>query len=129
MADRQVLSSPRIAPAVGPYSQAVRCGDLLFCSGIIPTDPATGKIVEGGIREQVTRVLDSIKLLLEDCGVGLGDVVKASVFMADLGEFAEMNAIYATYFPQDPPARSTFQVGALPLGARVEIEVIVALPA
>jgi 2-iminobutanoate/2-iminopropanoate deaminase len=84
-------------------------------------------MVEGGIREQVTRVLDNIKLLLEDCGASLGDVVKTSVFMANLGDFAEMNAVYATYFPQDPPARSTFQVGALPLGAQVEIEVIAAL--
>ncbi|MBP8952488.1 MAG: RidA family protein [Armatimonadetes bacterium] len=121
------MSSPRIPPAVGPYSQAIRSGNLLFCSGIVPLDPATGKMVEGGIREQVTRVLDNIKLLLEDCGASLGDVVKTSVFMANLGDFAEMNAVYATYFPQDPPARSTFQVGALPLGAQVEIEVIAAL--
>jgi len=125
--DREVMSSPRIPPAVGPYSQAIRSGNLLFCSGIVPLDPATGKMVEGGIREQVTRVLDNIKLLLEDCGASLGDVVKTSVFMANLGDFAEMNAVYATYFPQDPPARSTFQVGALPLGAQVEIEVIAAL--
>ncbi len=127
MPDREVMSSPRIPPAVGPYSQAIRSGNLLFCSGIVPLDPATGKMVEGGIREQVTRVLDNIKLLLEDCGASLGDVVKTSVFMANLGDFAEMNAVYATYFPQDPPARSTFQVGALPLGAQVEIEVIAAL--
>ncbi|NSW54513.1 MAG: reactive intermediate/imine deaminase [Armatimonadetes bacterium] len=121
------MSSPRIPAAVGPYSQAVRSGNLLFCSGIVPLDPATGKMVEGGIREQVTRVLENIKLLLEDCGASLGDVVKTTVFMANLGDFAEMNAVYATYFPHDPPARSTFQAGALPLGAQVEIEVIAAL--
>ena len=125
MPDREVMSSPRIPPAVGPYSQAIRSGNLLFCSGIVPLDPATGKMVEGGIREQVTRVLDNIKLLLEDCGASLGDVVKTSVFMANLGDFAEMNAVYAGFFSEPYPARACVEVSGLPVeGALLTIKVI-----
>ena len=124
---KQTLSSSRLPPAVGPYSQAVRSGNLLFCSGVIPLDPETKKIVEGGIAEQTRRVLDSLSLLLEDCGTGLEGVVKATVFLQNMEHFAQFNAIYAEYFPSDPPARSTIQVARLPLDALIEVEAIAVL--
>ena len=124
---KQTLSSSRIPPAVGPYSQAVRTGNLLFCSGVIPLDPETKKIVEGGITEQTRRVLDSLSLLLEDCGTGREAVVKTTVFLQNMEHFAQFNAIYAEYFPFDPPARSTIEVARLPLGALIEVEAIAEL--
>ena len=124
---KQTLSSSRIPPAVGPYSQAVRAGNLLFCSGVIPLDPETKKIVEGGIAEQTRRVLDSLSLLLEDCGTGREAVVKTTVFLQNMEHFAQFNAIYAEYFPSDPPARSTVQVARLPLDALIEVEAIAEL--
>lgn len=124
---KQTLSSSRIPPAVGPYSQAVRAGNLLFCSGVIPLDPETKKIVEGGIAEQTRRVLDSLSLLLEDCGSGREAVVKTTVFLQNMEHFAQFNAIYAEYFPSDPPARSTIEVARLPLGALIEVEAIAEL--
>lgn len=124
MPARQTLSTDRLAPAVGPYSQAVRYGDLLFCSGVIPLDPQTRKLVDGGIAEQTRRVLDSLSILLEDCGSGLGKVLKTTVFLQNLEHFAEFNAIYAQYFPHEPPARSTVQVARLPLGALIEVEAV-----
>jgi len=125
---KQTLSSGRIPPAVGPYSQAVRTGSLLFCSGVIPLDPETKKIVEGGIEEQTRRVLDSLTLLLEDCGTGRESVIKTTVFLQNMEHFAQFNAIYAEYFPSDPPARSTVQVARLPLDALIEVEAIAVLP-
>ncbi len=122
--DKQCLSSDRIPPAVGPYSQAVRCGDLLFCSGVIPLDPATRKPVPGGIAEQARQALDNLSRLLEDCGSSLGQVVKTTVFMQNMEHFAEFNAIYAEYFPQAPPARSAVQVARLPLDVLIEVEAI-----
>lgn len=127
MPDRQTFSSDRLPPAVGPYSQAVRTGSLLLCSGVLPLDPDTRKLVEGGIAEQTRRVLDSLSLLLEDCGATLAQVVKTTVFLQHMEHFAEFNAIYAGYFPAEPPARSTVEVAALPLGALIEVEAIVAL--
>jgi len=124
---KQTLSSSRIPPAVGPYSQAVRAGNLLFCSGVIPLDPETKKIVEGGLAEQTRRVLDSLSLLLEDCGSGREAVVKTTVFLQNMEHFAQFNAIYAEYFPSDPPARSTIEVARLPLGALIEVEAIAVL--
>jgi 2-iminobutanoate/2-iminopropanoate deaminase len=126
--DKQCLNSERLAPAVGPYSQAVRVGQWLFCSGVIPVDPETKKIVEGDIAVQARRVLDNITILLEDCGTGLGNVVKTTVFLKDMGDFATVNPIYAEYFSQDPPARSTVEVARLPLNASIEVEVIASLP-
>lgn len=108
--DRQVLSSDRIPPAVGPYSQAVRAGELIFCSGVIPLDPETGKLVQGGFEDQVRRVMENLGMLLEDCGSSFGSVVKTTVFLADMAQFPILNGIYAEYFSDAPPARSTIQV-------------------
>lgn len=120
--DRQVLSSDRIPPAVGPYSQAVRAGQLIFCSGVIGLDPETKKLVDGALEDEVRRVMDNLRTLLEDCGSSLDNVVKTTVFLVDMGQFQAMNGVYAQYFGDEPPARSTIQVAALPLGARVEVE-------
>jgi len=115
-------------PAVGPYNHAVRVGDLLFCAGQIPVDPATGNLVDGDIRVQTERVLKNIAVILEDQGLGFEDVVKSTVFLTDLNDFAAMNEVYGRFFTRDHPARSTVQVAALPKGARVEIEVIACYP-
>jgi 2-iminobutanoate/2-iminopropanoate deaminase len=116
--------SPR---PVGPYSHAVRVGDFLFCSGQIPLT-AEGKLVEGGIREQTAQVLKNVSAILKDQALSFENVVKTTVFLTDLTEFSEMNAIYAEFFTKNFPARSTIQVAALPRGARVEIEVIACYP-
>lgn len=121
---RRIVVTDAAPPAVGPYSQAVWAGDLLFCAGQIPLDPATGNVVAGGITAQTTRVLDNIAGVLQSQGLDLANVVKATVFLTDLANFAALNAVYARYFPQDPPARSTVQVVRLPKDALVEIEVI-----
>ena len=125
--DRQAMSSDRIPPAVGPYSQAIRAGDLLFCSGVVPMSPETGKLVEGGFAAQVRQVMDNLTTLLEDCGSDRDAVVKTTVFLADIADFPAFNDIYAEYFPSDPPARSTIGVAGLPLGARIEVEAIAQL--
>ncbi len=121
---KQVIRPARAAAPVGPYSHAMRTGSLLFCSGQIPMDPATGQLVPGDVRVQTERVLENIRIILEDQKLGFGNVVKCTVFMTDLAAFAEMNAVYARYFTGDFPARSTVQVAALPRGAAVEIEVV-----
>lgn len=118
-----VLSNQAPAP-VGPYSQAVRSGDLLFCSGQIPLDPATGELVAGGIEEQARRVLANLEAVLSAAGASFESVLKTTIFLTDLADFAAMNGVYQGYFPKDPPARTTVQVAALPRGARVEIDVI-----
>jgi 2-iminobutanoate/2-iminopropanoate deaminase len=110
--------------AVGPYSHAVRVGDLLFCAGQIPIDPATGNLISGDIKTQTERVLQNVKAILDDQKLTFANVVKSTVFLTDLANFAGMNEIYAKYFTTDFPARSTIQVTALPKGASVEIEVI-----
>jgi 2-iminobutanoate/2-iminopropanoate deaminase len=120
----QPAKSPK---PVGPYSHAVRVGDLLFCSGQIPLT-AEGKLVEGGIREQTRQVLENVRAILQDQSLDFGNVVKSTVFMTSLEEFADMNATYAEFFASNFPARSTVQVAALPRGARVEIEVIACYP-
>lgn len=121
-----VVRPQNAAAPVGPYSHAVRTGNLLFCSGQIPLDPATGSLVAGDIKAQTDRVLQNVGLLLQSEGLDFSRVVKATVFMVDLAEFAAMNEVYATFFTADFPARSTVQVAALPKGARVEIEVVAA---
>ena len=123
--DKNILSSERIPPAGGPYSQAVRAGGYIFCSGIVGLSPETGALVEGGIEAEVRQALDNLSTLLEDVGSSLEAVVKTTVFLADIADFPTFNEIYAQYFPSDPPARSTVQVAALPLGARIEVEAIV----
>lgn len=109
---------------MGPYNHAVRCGNLLFCSGQIPLDPSTGELVGGDIRAQTERVLQNILLILKDQQLSLENVVKTTVFLTDLSDFAGMNEVYASFFTVDFPARSTIQVAGLPKGARVEIEVV-----
>jgi 2-iminobutanoate/2-iminopropanoate deaminase len=128
MSDRRTITTGRAPQAIGPYSQAIRSGDLLFLSGQIPLDPATGELVRGDIEQEVARVLDNIAAVLEAAGAGFGDVVRTTVFLVDLGDFQAMNAIYARAFGEARPARSTVQVAALPRGARVEIDVIARIP-
>ena len=121
----KTIIKPTASPAaVGPYNHAVRVGDLLFCSGQIPLDPATGQLVSGDIKVQTERVLENVKTVLADQRLTFANVVKSTVFMTNLGDFAAMNEVYARYFSADFPARSTVQVAALPRGASGEIEVI-----
>ncbi len=124
MPEKKIIKPAKSAPAVGPYNHAVRIGDLLFCAGQIPLDPATGNLVEGDIKAQTTRVLENVKAILDDQKLTFSNVVKSTVFLTNLADFAGMNEIYAKYFTSDFPARSTIQVAALPKGAHVEIEVI-----
>ncbi len=121
---RDVIHTDSAPKAIGPYSQAIRAGDFIYAAGQTPIDPATGNLVEGEIETQTRRVLDNIKAVLAAAGSGLDKVVKTTVFMTNLGDFARMNAVYAEYFPATPPARSTVQVSALPKGAMVEIECV-----
>lgn len=122
--DRQTLSSDRIPPAVGPYSQAVRAGNMLFCSGIIGLDPETKQLVDDSFEAQVRRLMENLRMLLEDCGSDLPAIVKTTVFLTDMDRFSAFNEIYAEFFGDEPPARSTIQVAALPLGAQIEVEAI-----
>lgn len=120
---KTVIATQDAPTAVGPYSQAIAVGDMLFCAGQIPIEPATGNLVDGDITAQATRVLENIKGVLAANGMTFANVVKSTVFMVDLAEFAAMNAVYSQYFTEPYPARSTIQVVALPRGSRVEIEV------
>jgi 2-iminobutanoate/2-iminopropanoate deaminase len=124
MATKQIIKPAKSPAAVGPYNHAVRVGDLLFCAGQIPIEPATGNLVTGDIRAQTERVLQNVKAILDDQGLTFANVVKSTVFMTNLGDFAAMNEVYAQYFTDNFPARSTVQVAALPKGANVEIEII-----
>ncbi|HVM61572.1 MAG TPA: RidA family protein [Verrucomicrobiae bacterium] len=123
---RKIVVTDAMPKAIGPYSQAVWAGDILFCAGQIPLDPATGNMVAGGIAEQATRVLDNIRGLLQSQGLDFGNVVKSTVFLSDMNNFAAMNEVYAKYFVKDPPARSTVQVARLPKDALIEIEIVAA---
>ena len=120
----QVVSTDKAPKAIGPYSQAVVAGDLVFVSGQVPLDPQTQQMVQGDIRTQTERVMDNLAALLSAAGVGFANVVKASIFLADLNDFAAVNEVYGKRFPSAPPARSTVQVAGLPKGARVEIDLI-----
>lgn len=124
MTDRASIASDRAPKAIGPYSQAIRSGDLLFLSGQIPLDPATGELVRGSIEAEVTRVLDNIAAVLAAGGCGFDDVVRTTVYLADMADFQAMNEVYGRVFGAARPARSTVQVAGLPRGARVEIDVI-----
>jgi 2-iminobutanoate/2-iminopropanoate deaminase len=121
---KKVIHTEQAPKAVGPYSQAVRAGNFLFTSGQIPLDPASGKLVEGGIQEQARQVMQNLKAVLEAGGADFSKVVKSTVFLDDLKNFVQFNEIYGEYFPLDRPARSTFQVAGLPLGVKIEIEMI-----
>jgi 2-iminobutanoate/2-iminopropanoate deaminase len=124
---KELITAAGAAKAIGPYSPALKVGNLLFLSGSIPLDPVSGQLVEGGIKEQTTRVMENIKALLEAAGAGFGNVARTTVFMVDLGEFAAMNEVYSSYFTAPYPARSTVQVVKLPRDVRVEIDVIAVL--
>lgn len=122
-----IVKTDKAPAAVGPYSQAVVAGDLVFCAGQIPLDPVTGQVVAGGIEEQTQRVCENIKAVLAGAGTSLNKVVKASVFLKDMNDFAGMNKIYGSYFTSDYPARSTLQVARIPKDCLVEIEVVALL--
>jgi 2-iminobutanoate/2-iminopropanoate deaminase len=124
MSKKIIIKPAKSATAVGPYNHAVRVGDLLFCAGQIPIEPSTGNLVAGDIKVQTHRVLDNVKTILEDQKLTFENVVKSTVFLTNLADFAGMNEVYSKYFNSDFPARSTIQVAALPKGASVEIEVI-----
>jgi 2-iminobutanoate/2-iminopropanoate deaminase len=121
---KTIIKPAGAASAVGPYNHGVRVGDLLFCAGQIPIVPETGQLVAGDVRAQTERVLENVKLILKDQGLTTAHVVKTTVFMVNLADFAQMNEVYARHFTADFPARSTVQVAALPRGAQVEIEVV-----
>src|SRR5438045_5029241 len=121
---KKIICTSDAPAAIGPYSQAVRCSGFIFCSGQIPLDPQSGQIVSDDIAAQTRRVLDSVSGLLKAEGLSLDDVLKTTIFLTDLGNFQIVNEIYGSYFNNQPPARSTVQVSALPKGAKVEIEVI-----
>jgi 2-iminobutanoate/2-iminopropanoate deaminase len=121
---KQIIKTDRAPQAIGPYSQAVKARGLVYASGQIPIDPATGQFVAGGITEQTEQVLKNVAAVLEAAGTGLDRIVKTTVFLADMEEFAAMNEVYARYFTNEPPARATVQAAGLPRNARVEIEVI-----
>ena len=121
---KKVISTPHAPAAIGPYSQAIQVGNLVYTSGQIPIDPRTGTFVEGGVREQTRQSLLNVKAVLEEAGLTMDSVVKTTVFMADMGDFADMNAVYAEFFSEPYPARSAVAVKTLPKGALVEIEVV-----
>ena len=118
----KVISTKKAPAAIGPYSQAIQVGNLVYTSGQIPIDPATGAFAEGGIKEQTRQSLTNVKAILEEAGLSMSNVVKTTVFMADMGDFADMNAVYAEFFSEPYPARSAVAVKTLPKGALVEIE-------
>jgi 2-iminobutanoate/2-iminopropanoate deaminase len=121
---RKTVQTEKAPAAIGPYSQAVFSGGLLFCSGQIPIDPATGKMVEGGIEVQTARVLRNLAAVLKEGGASLQSVVKTTVYLADLSDFPVMNGVYGTFFPENPPARATIEAAKLPAGALVEIDAV-----
>jgi 2-iminobutanoate/2-iminopropanoate deaminase len=125
--DKIVVSSAKAPKAIGPYSVAIRTGDLVFTSGQLGLDPATGSLVPGGIEAETRQVLTNLRHVLADAGSGLERVVKTTVFLKDMADFAKMNAVYAEFFTENPPARSTIQAAALPKGGTVEIEAVAIL--
>jgi 2-iminobutanoate/2-iminopropanoate deaminase len=124
MGKKSVVLSDKAPAAIGPYSLGIRYGNLVFASGAAGVDPKTGKLVSGGIEAETRQTLTNLSNILEGAGSSMANVLKTTVFLKDMGEFALMNAIYAEFFDHDPPARSTIQAAALPLGAAVEIEAI-----
>jgi 2-iminobutanoate/2-iminopropanoate deaminase len=121
---KQAVSSPNAPKAIGPYSQAIRTGDLLFAAGQIPTDPATGAIVDGDVAAQTRRVFDNLEAVLAAANLSFANVVKTTVFLADMNDFAAVNEVYGKYFSEPYPARATVQVARLPKDARVEIDLV-----
>ncbi|NQS96918.1 MAG: RidA family protein [candidate division Zixibacteria bacterium] len=123
MENRSILTDKAPQP-IGPYSQAIRAGDFIFTAGQVPVDPAANEVVEGGVQAQTRRSLENVKAVLEAAGASLSDVVKVTVFLKDMNDFAEMNEVYAEYFTDNKPARSAVQVARLPLDVMVEIEAV-----
>ena len=121
---KKVINTNQAPAAIGPYSQAIKVGNLVYTSGQIPINPATGNFVEGGIKEQTRQSLTNIKAILEEAGLSMNNVVKTTVFLADMNDFADMNSVYAEFFSEPYPARSAVAVKTLPNGALVEIEVV-----
>ncbi|RJP51470.1 MAG: RidA family protein [Anaerolineaceae bacterium] len=121
---KEIISTPKAPKAIGPYSQAIRVGDFLFCAGQTGLDPATMELVAGGVEAQARQVLTNLKHVIEAAGSGMDRVVKTTVFLTDMANFAAMNAVYAEFFPENPPARSTIAVAGLPKSGLVEIEAI-----
>ena len=121
---KEIISTSNAPAAIGPYSQAIKAGNLLFISGQVPLDPATGEVVEGDITVQTHRVLDNVKAILTEAGADSSNVVKTTVFLKDMNDFVPMNRVYAQYYPENCPARSAVQVGRLPKDVSVEIETI-----
>lgn len=121
---KKVINTNQAPAAIGPYSQAIKVGNIVYTSGQIPIDPATGNFVEGGIKEQTRQSLTNIKAILEETGLSMNNVVKTTVFLADMNDFADMNSVYAEFFTEPYPARSAVAVKTLPKGALVEIEVV-----
>ncbi len=125
--NKEIIATKDAPAAIGPYSQAVKAGNLLFCSGQIPLDPASGTLVEDTVRAQTTRALENLKAVLAQAGASMDSVVKTTVFLRDMDDFTEMNRVYQEFFRRDCPARSAVQVAKLPKNARVEIEAIAVL--
>lgn len=123
---KKVINTSNAPNAVGPYSQAIEINGMLFISGQIPLNPNTGKIVEGGVREQTEQVMKNIEAILSEAGYSFNDVIKSTCLLNDMDNFATMNEVYGKYYPQDPPARAAYGVVKLPLGVMVEIETIAA---
>ena len=123
---KKVIHTSKAPAAVGPYSQAIECNGMLFVSGQIPLNPETGKIVEGGIKEQTIQVMENIRAILDEAGYSFEDVLKSTCLLSDMANFQAMNEIYATYYPNNPPARAAFAVKTLPLNVLVEVETIAA---
>lgn len=124
---KKAIQTDKAPAAIGPYSQAIIAGDLLFISGQLPIDPPTGKLIEGSMTEQTRKIMKNIKAVAAEAGASLDSIVKTTIFLKDLGDFKEVNEAYADFFQSTPPARSTVQVAALPLDARIEIESILSL--
>lgn len=122
--ERTVVTTEHAPGAIGPYSQAIVAGDFIFCSGQIPLDPATGQLVSGTVEDETRRVVENLRAVLEAAGSSLERIVKTTIFLADMNDFAAVNTVYGTFFTQEPPARSTVQVARLPRDVRVEIEAI-----
>ena len=125
---RRAVSTASAPAAVGPYSQAIATDDLVFCSGQVGLDPASGTLVEGGLEDQAERAIANLTAVLDAAGCTWADVVKTTCFLIDIDDFAAFNALYGRFMPEPPPARSTFAVAALPKGARIEIEAIAVRP-
>lgn len=121
---KSTINTSKAPAAIGPYSQAVISGDILFISGQLPIDPANGKMVNSSIKAKTGRILKNAEAIAHEAGLSLSNVVKTTIFLTDLNDFQEVNSAYAEHFPKDPPARSTVQVAALPLGSNIEIEFV-----